>query len=284
MRRKIDFDKMGSYIVEGNLSYLRKPLKSYKYLYRVIQRKSLRSFIFNIYYFLGNHNATIVNYQCCYFLGTKTLKLIRGKKEKSELSNNTTNRYFHYLCAVGIINKLFQNNSMMLDINKKFLKENPTKNCINAIYLLNWKDENDEYIHNRLKRMDDRAKILEEYNITPTNICYEKLFVNGLVDIADKTYYIRDKKKLLSKIEKDLSDFLLIKEFIENHCALNGYTTKNEIYENINFKQNKIDFLFDMFKDSYLKDYQYIYPSYLIKQKLCLNDKMKIIIKKTEEA
>lgn len=232
--------------------------KKYPYLYKAL-RGDVGQFLRDIINFWRSKDKAIL---CklgkpAYFLGTQ----MGTRTVRKKTTSSVTNKWLNYLCAIGLLNKIEQpviyepyrrNLRQLTGVNRNMLSYNYNADIepINTFRV-------EKYTEEFLCECNENAKKLHEHNITAGNIGYNQLALNGLKDMAVKVYKkernLSESKKLreLSKVESCI-DFLI---------ELNGYTTKQEIYDNLDIDDNEIDKVFRIFKERLWENRTYKAPT-----------------------
>ena len=201
-------------------------------------------------------------HEIVYFLGTHT----GTYKVRRRTTKGVTNRYLNYLCAIGLLQKIKQIIPEGYDQKERrfFRKDCTARVNINLMkYDRNYKKEPFNtfelvpYTTELLQNCNENAKRLQDARITPGNISYNNLCVNGLEDIAKRVYL---KNRELS-VEKKNREYQYLVACIDALIEVNGYTTKEEVSAHMLLSDNEIKKLFVIFKNDWQKLYQYKAPN-----------------------
>lgn len=245
MRTKIDKSEAKE-ILDYNINRIyRLSSKKYPELCRALHGE-IGKFLRDIINFWRRKESAInsrVN-DAVYFLGTQ----MGTRTVRKKTTYGVTNKWLNYLCAIGLLNKIEQNvyyTSARRDlrhltgVNRNMLSYNYNADIepINTFKV-------EKYTEEFLCECNENAKKLHEHNITAGNISYNQLALNGLKDIAVRVY---QEERELSE-NKKLRNLEKVESCIDALIDANGYTTKKEIYNNLDISNNEIDKVFKIFK------------------------------------
>lgn len=270
------------------LEYNRKRLYEMPRKFAVLEealKPEVKDFLLKIIaYWLKKDCIAYGRHDMVYFLGTQ-----KGTYEvRKKQTRGVTNRYINYLCALGLLKKLkqeitygydsynktarrFFNKRRLTKININMLRYNfdPDKEPYNTFELI-------KYTSEVLECCCERAERLLSKNITPGNISYNHLALNGLEDIA-REVYLEDREGAVGKKQREYYMLLEVAEFI---IGQKGYTTKEEICTNLELTDNEIKKVFAIFKNDFYSRYNYRRPTAEQKKLFNLENDNWIITKK----
>lgn len=218
----------------------------------VLQHSGIRETLLKILCYIKNKEIFIYRRKYVFFLDNDRITKIRGKTTAS-----VSNRYINYLCAVGFINKQYQNlgafgdmsTTKLTDINLGFLLDTGSRRPINTFYFRNYSDH-------ELERLDSRAGSLLNSKITPGNISFNMLSVNGCRGIANEVYYSNDKDSVLNKERR----YKGLVRGIDGILAERGYTTKQEVIEALKIDCREFEWLYKIYRADFKSRYSYKAP------------------------
>ena len=209
---------------------------------------SVRDTLLSILKFIKKVDVIIYKHKYVFFLDNK--RLTYGVRKKSG-GTGTSSRHINLLCAIGLINKQYQNADEMLDINKEFLANNPDKKRpINAFYFRRYTDE-------ELERCEERASMLLAAGVTSGNISFDNLSVNGLDDMAIEVYPMNDR----TAPERKIMEFGYLMEVMQSLIDEQGYVTRQQVKDNLLIQDREIDELFKIYKKQLSEYYYYERPT-----------------------
>lgn len=279
MGEKIKVDKEEAVLIlDYNIKRLYK-LSSKKYcnLYAVLHGE-LGDFLRGIINFWRGKDSGIYNLKqdTVYFLGTQ----MGTYKVRKKTTRGVTNKQINYLCAIGLLEKEHQriehrrNRRILRNLNavsRKMLAYNYNSD-IRPINTFKVKKYTTEF----LLECNERARKLQENNITFQNMSYLQLALNGMKDIAVHVYGERSESE-----EKKLREYEILKKCIDDMIEEKGYTTKQEIYKVCNIDDKELDRLFQIFKRDIWESRSYKSPNRKEREKYGLKEQSWIIQKKT---
>ena len=240
-------------IIEHNRYLIYHLPTEYKNLEKILQHQGIRDTLLKIFKYIKDKEIFIYRRKYVFFLDNSKITNIRGRTTES-----VSNRYINYLCAIGLINKQYQNlgeygdtsKTRLTDINLEFLIDTKKRRPINTFYFR-------EYTSKELKRLDSRAKQLLDNRITPGNISFNMLCANNCKSLADEVYYANDKNSIKNKNKAYISLLQTIEDLLQDK----GYTTKQEIYNNNKNDCGELDKLFKIYRADLQKKYNYKAPT-----------------------
>ena len=257
----------GQKIIESNRKILYRIPKRYKYISKALKHKGIRELIFKLYKDIYD-GFFIYKHKYIFFKDTGHINKIRGKK-----TGKVSNHYINYLCCMGLINKQFQHldrnglveETELTEINKAFLLNNPDMLPINHFYFK-------EYARGKeLDRIEERTKRLIENDVTPGNVSYLKLIENNCADIANEVFY----NNIKGSEKKKQQELEMLKTLIDKRLEEQGYTTKQDIYNNLSLPAAEIDKLFTIYKKDLWQRYRYKPPDKAEKERFNLSKNFK---------
>lgn len=209
---------------------------------------SLYHTLLDVLKFIKSVNVIIYKHKYVFYLDNN--HLTHGVRKKI-CGTATSSRHINLLCAIGLINKQFQNAEDMLDINKNFLNQNKDKKRpVNVFYFRRYTDE-------ELRRCEDRAKLLRAAGVTSGNMSFNILCVNGLKEIAYEVYPMND-RSAPSKKEEEFEMMLEVMKFL---IDMQGYATRQQIKDNMLLPDKEIDKLFRIYRSRLKTIYTYGRPT-----------------------
>lgn len=262
--------EIGKKIIERNKYYINHTPKKYKYLRKALEHDGIRLLLLKILSFAIKHELFLYKQEYTVYIPTKILNKIRHRTTKA-----TSNRYVNYLCALGVINKRYQKmiysdferqatkdltNISIAYQEKYWLSIPPNHFYFRAYY------KNDE-----LDRIEARAKRLIENKIKPSNISKNMLITNNCADIAEEIYF----NNLIDNSEKKRQEYKILKSFIEKRIQEQGYTTKQDVKDNIKMPAAEIDNLFQLYKRELWQRFNYKSPNKAEKERFNLSKSFK---------
>ena len=262
-----------------NLSF-----NKYPYLYRTL-RSDLQKFLIRVINYWASRDNAILSRtgHVVYFLGTQ-----KGTVEiRNKTTKGVTNRWINYLCAMGLLNKSEQ--PVIRTPRRRVLRNVTGVNRSMLAYSYNdrlrpintFKVE--KYTTEFLMSCDERTRKLQEKGVTPGNISYNMLALNGLRDIAEKVYL---ESREMSELKK-LTEVKQLTFYMDSLIAKKGYTTKQELFEVLEAKCNihrtETKKLFALFKNELWIDRTYKAPSNMEKELYKLKNGCWIIKNKGSE-
>lgn len=208
-----------------------------------------------------------------YFLGTQ----MGTRTVRKKTTYGVTNKWLNYLCAIGLLNKIEQkvyytsarrDLRTLTGVNRNLLSYNYNADVepINTFKV-------EKYTEEFLCECNENAKKLHEHNITAGNNSYNQLALNGLKDIAVRVY---QEERELSE-NKKLRNLEKVESCIDALINANGYTTKKEIYDNLDISDNEIDKVFRIFKTRLFENRTYRVPTKQDKERFGLESSCWII-------
>ena len=201
---------------------------------------------------------------CIFFLSTEKLRMISKRFHDS----GTCSRHLNMLCAIGFLRKIPQGrDDEKIGINAKFLREyeridgSRPKVPINVL-------EASLYDESELARLEERARILRERNITSGNISYNHLCLEGLKDIAEEVYPFNNR----SAPEKKLQEMQYLLSIMNMLISSHGYATKQQVIDNALLDEPEIKRCFQIFKRKLADLYDFKRPTEEQKERFGLQD------------
>jgi hypothetical protein len=236
-------------IIEYNRSILYHLPVKYEYLNHYLQG-SLRGTLLSVFKFISDKQILIVDHKYIFFADNKTLTYKARKKSSGE---STTSRHINLLCALGLFTKQYQSRlkDKLIDVNKNFFTNNPHKKRSINVYSFR------RYTEQELKRIEDRARRLAEVNVTAGNFCQTMLACHGLEDLSNESLPSNN-RKAPEKKAMEFQDLLYCISYIVD---IQGYTTKQEIKDNLAIEDTELDKLFRIFKQDIAEIFYYKRPT-----------------------
>lgn len=238
-------------ILEQNRKILYHIPAKYKNLRTILATEgkysSLRQTLLKMYSFFMDVKPIVYKQKYVYYMDNGRLtEKVRGKTTKA-----VSNHHFNYLCCVGLLTKLKQNEDNSIGINYEFRIENPDKeHNINIFTIYRYTDK-------RLEQMDKQAGILLEHKVTPGNMSCDKLRAAGLNDLANQIY-MNDIESFNRKEAFKDKAFRVIDAELDK----NGYTTKVKLGLLLEVSKWQIDKFFSTYKLQIAEKYNYKAPSF----------------------
>lgn len=239
-------------IIEHNRYLIYHLPTEYKNLEKILQHQGIRDTLLKIFKYIKDKEIFIYRRRYVFFLDNKRITQIRGRTTES-----VSNRYINYLCAVGLINKQYQNigefgnveTTQLTDINYDFLLDTGKRRPVNTFYFR-------AYTCKELCRLDNRCKRLIDGKVTPGNISFNMLCANGLKKMANEVYYANSRESI---VNKERSYKALLKG-IESILNQRGYTTKQEVIERLKLQRGEFDGLYRIFRTDFKSRFTYKAP------------------------
>lgn len=259
-------------ILQYNRKRIYKLPKKFEYLQLALEPMVEQLLLDIIAYWLKKDCIGYGSHGMVYFLSTHNGTYAVRKKT----TRGVTNRYINYLCALGLLKKLEQRIMYGYDQReRRYLRKNIIT-IVNRNHLKYDKNQNLEpintfevfkYTTEVLEECNKRAERLLNAKITPGNISYNQLAINGMEDIA-KEIYIKDRKL---SVEKKIREYEILVECIDFLISEKGYTTKQEIFDNCQLEDKELEKLFKIFKQKLKESYNYKAPTKEDKEKFELD-------------
>lgn len=253
-------------IIEYNINVIYHLPKKYIHLDRAL--KDVRRDLLKLLNFCKNNEPIIWKQKYTWFIDNKRLtEIVRERTTKP-----TSSRHFNFLCCLGAINKLKQNENDMTGVNMTFLlneRENGKRRPINTFTVC-------KYTEKKLEKMEQRAAELLHHKITPGNISNDKLKASGCLDLAKEVFYANSDKSIKKK-EKEFQEVL---KLLQQLCDEKGYTNKQELCSSLDWKRDKIDKYLNIFKNTWQQLYQYKAPTNKEIEQYNLKNKLWIITRR----
>lgn len=217
--------------------------------------------------FIKSVNVIIYKHKYVFVLDNKRLTY---KVRKKSGGVSVSSRQINLLCAIGLINKQYQDDEDMLEVNKIFLGTHPDKKRpVNAFYFR-------RYTEKELQRCEQRAERLLNAGVTAGNMGFNCLMLNGLEDIATEVYP-KNNRTAPEKKTVEFSELMMVLQFLIEE---QGYATRQQIRDNLLIEENELDKIFQIYR-SQLKDYyNYKKPTKQQKEKLGLQNQKYIYTEK----
>lgn len=249
----------------------------YPDLYKAL-RGDVGEFLRNIINFWKSKEQAIlsINKEPVYFLGT----YIGTRTVRKKTTSGVTNKWLNYLCAIGLLNKIEQ--PISYTSNRRVLRRltGVNRNMLSYNYNDDIEPINtfkvEKYTSEFLSECNKNAKRLNDHNITAGNMSYNQLALNGLKDIAIRVY-LKDKELMEAKKLRELK---IVEECMDALIEAQGYTTKQEIYDNLDIEAGEIDKIFRIFKSHLWESRTYKRPTREEKEILNIDGDKWIIQKK----
>jgi hypothetical protein len=242
-------------ILKYNLSKLYRIPKKYRYINQILENHELRRTLMRVYNYAIERNVFRYHNKITFTLSNTFLSY----KVRNKTTTSVSNRYINYLSAAGLINKHTLEDKQSMKVVLNIHDTHKEQRLINAFYIY-------KYCNNRLEQIDSQCKLLIDHNITPGNISRDKLIINGLEEIANKTY-VNDKPTLSWKD----NSFNLIDLFIMQQIKEKQYCTKRELYKNVIINKSNnaaaIDKIIRFYADVLKEKYVYKRPTQEQKEK-----------------
>lgn len=153
--------------------------------------------------------------------------IITNKKLRSIMhayNDRQVNPQVNYLFALGVIRKLNDKLEGMSYIMEEWKKDNPKKETMNTLILVKLTDE-------RLDQIEQRAKLLLERRISPSNISAKSLIVNGLEWLADELYFRNRNARKNIEASQEIAFREQLIEWMQAEIEQTGYTTKEDVVD-----------------------------------------------------
>lgn len=151
--------------------------------------------------------------------------IITNKKLRSIMhayNDRQVNPQVNYLFALGVIRKLNDKLEEMSYIMQEWKKDNPKKETMNTLILVKLTDA-------KLDQIEQRAKLLLERRISPSNISAKNLIVNGLEWLADELYFRNRNARKNIEANQEIAFREQLIECMQEEITRTGYTTKDDV-------------------------------------------------------
>lgn len=151
--------------------------------------------------------------------------IITNKKLRSIMhayNDRQVNPQVNYLFALGVIRKLNDKLEEMSYIMQEWKKDNPKKETMNTLILVKLTDA-------KLDQIEQRAKLLLERRISPSNISAKNLIVNGLEWLADALYFRNRNARKNIEANQEIAFREQLIECMQEEITRTGYTTKDDV-------------------------------------------------------
>lgn len=257
--------KTAKEIIAYNREFIYHPPAAYPFIDYYLDDK-LKETLLAVYRFINKLNSLIIyRNKYCFFLDSKHLTYGARRKAGGE---GTSSRHINLLCAVGLLNKQYQNGEDAIEINRLFMAQTGATRPMNVFYIK-------LYDRQELARIESRAERLFHAGITRGNISFNNLCLHGLSDIATEVYPLNDRTAPERKID-ELSSLIRCMDFL---ISEQGYTTRQQVHDYLPIDDKEIDKLFKLFKIDLGELYYYGRPTAQDKAEFNLTDN-KYIYKK----
>ena len=210
----------------------------------------LRGTFFAVLKFILSVNVIIDDHKYLFFASTK--KLAYGIRRRH--GEQTANRHMNMLCAMGLFTKQgnqYRESEKLIQANKDFFAKHPEAEY--AINVFAYK----RYTPKELDRIEGRCKRLMAANVTAGNFSQAMLVLHGLEDISREVlpnnYPDAPKKK-----EDEYTDLLMV---LDGIIANQGYATRQQVKDNLLFRDSEIDKLFKLFRADIMEVYNFKRPT-----------------------
>lgn len=236
-------------IIEYNRHILYHIPVKYKYLNEYLQG-SLRETLFSVFKFVADKKIIIADHKYLFFADNKTLTYKVRKKSSGEA---TTSRHMNLLCAIGLFNKQYQSRAKdkLIDVNKNFFELNPDKKRSINVYSFR------RYNNQELKRIEERAARLALAGVTAGNFSQSMLSCHGLEDLANESLPSNNRTAPERKAV-EFQELLYVMAYIVD---TQGFTTKQEVRNNLLIDDKELDKLFRIFKQDIAEYFYYKRPT-----------------------
>lgn len=151
--------------------------------------------------------------------------IITNKKLRSIMhayNDRQVNPQVNYLFALGVIRKLNDKLEGMSYIMEEWKKDNPKKETMNTLILVKLTDA-------KLDQIEQRAKLLLDRRISPSNISAKNLIVNGLEWLADELYFRNRNARKNIEANQEIAFREQLIECMQEEITRTGYTTKDDV-------------------------------------------------------
>lgn len=268
---------------------LNRKKKQYPYLNKLFTGE-VRKLYLKVMKFIVGKNTNNENFRIKIHLSTSQIIDLRKKGSES-----TANHYINFLCAMGFLRKIPQDRlpdklkkygfePRLTKTNRTFLKkkklecpENPYFEPINVFEIFKLTDE-------RLAKIEQRCRVLDEHKITKGNVSKVTLEARGLYNIAEEVL-----ETTVSKYPKRLEQYQQIKAFLMHEIDGKGYATMKDIYDNVIIVSDRernesvIKKVLSQLREDFNKDFKYSAPTADEKERYGLQFNFWIIRKRYEK-
>lgn len=227
-------------IIEDNLQVIYHLPNKYEYTHKLLM--PVRRDLLKVLNFAKKVDPIIWHQKYVWFVDNTSLTY----KIRKRTTASTSSRHFNFLCCIGLIRKVKQNEAEMIGINREFLLETGKPRPMNVITV-------HRYTKKELEKIESRAKLLYEKKVTAGNISRDKLVASGLENLASEVYFANTDKALQSK----KIQWQQVVKVMEQRCDEQGFTTKAEICRYLDLSKDSLNELMKVFKLQFAADFEY---------------------------
>lgn len=236
-------------IVEHNLEAIHYIPAEYENLNYYIQG-SLRQTLKKVLEYISDKQIVIADHKYIFFFDNKRLTYKVRRKSGGEA---TSSRHMNLLCAIGMFTKQRQSEykDNLIEANQNFFKNKPDKQRPMNVYSFR------KYDRRELKRLEERARRLRAAGVTAGNFGYNILMLHGLDDLASEVFPANNPSAPGKKAAEYDELITVIDTLIDTY----GYTTREQIKDNLLLEDKEIDALFRIFRTDLKEAYNYKRPT-----------------------
>lgn len=210
-------------------------------------KNDLRKTLLSVYQYIKSHKLIFYRNRYAFFLSSSRLTYEVRKKSTGK---SISSRHMSFLCAMGLFQKMPQDEKCMAEINKNFLRSAEWQlNPINVYWIR-------EYDDSLLQEINYRAGILKAAGISPGNISYNFMWLRGLTDMAAEVF----PHGYQAAAEKKIQEYCMLRQLMEWLTASHGYATKEQINDNLLYPDDEIEKILKIFNDDLRAVYDYKRP------------------------
>lgn len=225
--------------------------------------ENLRKTLLGLYRFIKRRTVIIEEHKYLFFIHTEEVNRIRKYRSRAE-----SNHHLSFLAALGLINR----QTVELEVNRNFLQQSNRKREMNVFSFR-------KYTKQELDRIEQRAAELRAAKITVSGISYNKLMARELQELAEEVYPFNSK----TAPERKEIEFEEVLQFIDMAIEQQGYTTKQQIKDNLLLDDRELDKIFNIYGMHLREFYNYRRPTKKQMEEWNLPDMKYIYTKKETE-
>lgn len=233
-------------IIEHNIYVIYHLPKRYKCVHYALEtsekRQPLRDLLLKILNFSKGTVPVIWNQRYVNHIDNNRVTYIFRHNQ----STGTANRYFNFLCCMGLLKKQKQTPENMTRINEEFLKETNKPRPINVISVPRYSKE-------YLQQVEARTQQLMEHQVTRGNIGRNKLMAAGLNQLADEVYPLNDRKSFPNKQEL----YKRLEQVIDKAIKEQGYVYLAQVAAALDIPEKDVKAIKKIFAGAFNEKYHY---------------------------
>ncbi len=216
------------------------------YISQALKKSNLKSDVFKLLDFIAETNPLCTDDGKSFYI----LTTVQYRKLTGIATDDTANRHFNYLCALGLIDK-FNYEAEDISLIQKIMNKNEYYYTLNVITI-------PAYDTARQNLIRERAKELLSAGVTAGNISYCLLHERGLVALADNLYFRNC--KLAPKAKRN--NLRLVTDAIDRLIEIQHYCTKKQLLQaDTGLTQREIKNILTIYKNDLKALYRYGKPT-----------------------